>query len=269
MKRPLQSIARLALAAIFGAALFADHLAPAPYDFQFRDDLSARPSLRHPLGTDELGRDRMSRLLYGTRVSLLLAPAAAALAALIAGAAGLLAAWCGGWVDRAVTASADLFLSLPWMFLLLTVRAILPLDTTPLLSVTITFALLGVLGWAGPCRIARAGALAVRQADYVLLARAQGCSGFRLMAVHLLPNLRHVLLAQFWVSVPLFVLSEANLGLLGLGVGEPLPSWGGLLKELENYSAIATNPWMLAPAVLLVTVVALLHFVLPRQENLS
>ena len=93
--KPLRAVARFALAAVFLAALFADLFAPAPYDFQFRDQLSAAPSGSHPLGTDELGRDRMSRLLYGTRVSLLLAPAAAAIAALLAGIAGLFAAWFG------------------------------------------------------------------------------------------------------------------------------------------------------------------------------
>jgi ABC-type dipeptide/oligopeptide/nickel transport system permease subunit len=267
--RRLQHAARCLLAAIVLAALLADHLAPAPYDLQFRDQLSAVPTASHPLGTDELGRDRLSRLLHGTRISLVLASAAAMLASLVAAAMGLAAAWCGGWMDRAMTAAADLFLSLPWLFLLLAVRSLLPLDTTPLASVAITFTLLGLLGWAGGCRVARAGALAVRHADYVVLARAQGCSGFRLLAVHLLPNLRHVLLAQFWVSAPLFVLTEANLGLLGLGVSEPLPSWGGLLKELENYSAIAGNPWMLTPAILLVLVVTLLHLVMRREESLS
>jgi ABC-type dipeptide/oligopeptide/nickel transport system permease subunit len=267
--KTLRLAARLVLAAMVLVALFADFLAPSAYDFQFRDRLSATPSVDHPLGTDELGRDRLSRLLHGTRLSLLLASAASALAALLAGTAGLLAAWCGGWIDRVITASADLFLALPWMFLLLAVRALLPLETTPILSVAITFALLGVLGWAGPSRVARAGALAVRNADYVLMARAQGCARLRLFVVHLLPNLRHVMFAQFCISVPLFVLSEANLGLLGLGVSEPLPSWGGLLKELENYSAVAANPWMLAPAGLLVTVVAMMRLALPRGENLS
>lgn len=257
----------LALAAL--AALGADFLAPAPYDYQFRSELRVTPSARHPLGTDELGRDRFSRLLHGARISMLLATAAAALATLVAAVAGVTAAAFGGWIDRFITASSDLFLSLPWMLLLLAVRAALPLDVPPFASVMITFSMLGLLGWAGPCRVSRAGALAIRQSGYVLVARAQGCSGFRLLLVHMLPNLRHVMLAQFWVSVPLFILSEGTLGLLGLGVSEPLPSWGGLLKELESYSAIASNPWMLAPAVLLVAVVAMMHFVLPRQETFS
>ena len=153
------------------------------------------------------------------------------------------------------------------MLLLLAVRAALPLDVSPLASAVITFAMLGLLGWAGPCRVSRAGALAIRESSFVLVARAHGCSGFRLLMIHMLPNLWHVMLAQFWISVPLFILSEGTLGLLGLGVGEPLPSWGGLLKELESYSAIGSNPWMLAPAILLVAVVATMHFVLPRQET--
>ena len=90
-----------------------------------------------------------------------------------------------------------------------------------------------------------------------------------LLFVHLLPNLRPVFLAQFWTSIPLFILTEANLSLLGLGVMEPLPSWGVLLKELEDVSAIPRHPWILAPALLLLAVVSSLHIVLPRKEALA
>ena len=164
---------------------------------------------------------------------------------LIGGAAGYL----GGRWERLVTAVVDLFLSLPWLFLLLAVRALLPLNTSPVTSVMITFLLLGCLGWAAPARIIRAGARTLVNSDYLVQASASGISRWRLFWRHLLPNLQPILLAQFWISVPLFILSEANLGLLGLGVSEPLPSWGAMLRELENYSAILQNPWMLAPAV--------------------
>ncbi len=207
------------------------------------------PSAQFWLGTDELGRDRFARLLYGTRVSLLLAPGRGAafhsdLPGLIGGAAGYL----GGRWERMVTTGVDLFLSLPWLFLLLAVRALLPLNTSPVTSVAITFLLLGCLGWAAPARIIRAGTRTLVNSDYLVQASASGISRWRLFWRHLLPNLRPILLAQFWISVPLFILSEANLGLLGLGVSEPLPSWGALLRELENYSAVLQNPWMLAPA---------------------
>jgi peptide/nickel transport system permease protein len=252
-----------AVLASLGAGLFVHH----SYAEQSREFISAPPSAQFWLGTDELGRDRFARLLYGTRVSLLLAPAAALLSTLIAALIGGAAGYLSGRWERALTAGVDLFLSLPWLFLLLAVRALLPLNTSPLTSVVITFLLLGCLGWAGPARIIRAGTRTLVDSDYLVQAAASGVSRRRLFWRHLLPNLRPILLAQFWISVPLFILSEANLGLLGLGVSEPLPSWGVLLRELENYSAVLRNPWMLTPAVLLVLVVCCLQLLLGTEES--
>lgn len=254
------------LAIVALAALAAGLLAPS-YSQQFRDSISAPPSSRFPLGTDDLGRDRLARLLYGTRVSVLLAPAAALLSTLLAGLIGGTAGYLGGRWERIVTASIDLFLSLPWLFLLLAIRALLPLNTSPVASVTITFLLLGCLGWASPARIIRAGTRSLANSDFLLQARAAGTPSARLIWRHLLPNLRPMLAAQFWLSIPVFILSEANLGLLGLGISEPLPSWGALLRELENYSAVLQNPWMLAPAVLLVAVVSCLQLLLRTEDR--
>ena len=207
-------------------------------------------------------------MLYGTRVSLLLAPAAALLSTLLAALIGGLAGYLGGRWERYVTSGIDLFLSLPWLFLLLAARALLPLNTSPITSVAITFLLLGCLGWASPARIIRAGTRTLTNADYLVQARASGISGFRLFSRHLLPNLRPILLAQFWISIPVFILSEANLGLLGLGVSEPLPSWGAMLRELENYTAVLQNPWMLTPVALLVIVVGCLQVVLRTEDQI-
>ena len=265
--RAAQTIALVLLALVALASLAAGLIAPSSYAEQFRDSISAPPSARFLLGTDDLGRDRFARLLYGTRVSLLLAPAAALLSTLLAALIGGLAGYLGGRWERYVTAGIDLFLSLPWLFLLLAARALLPLNTSPITSVAITFLLLGCLGWATPARIIRAGTRTLVNADFLTQARASGISGVRLFWRHLLPNLRPILLAQFWISVPMFILSEANLGLLGLGVSEPLPSWGSMLRELENYTAVLQNPWMLAPVVLLVVVVACLQVVLRTEER--
>jgi ABC-type dipeptide/oligopeptide/nickel transport system permease subunit len=262
----VQKTALIALGVVTLASLAAGWITPSSYSEQFRDAISAAPSARFPLGTDELGRDRFARLLYGTRISLLLAPAAALLSTLIAAVLGGSAGYLGGRWERTVTSGIDLFLSLPWLFLLLAVRAVLPLNTSPTTSVLITFLLLGCLGWATPARIIRAGTRSLVNSDYLLQARAGGISPARLFWLHLVPNLRPILLAQFWVSVPVFILSEANLGLLGLGVSEPLPSWGSMLRELENYTAILENPWMLAPAVLLVAVVSLLQLLLRTED---
>jgi len=262
-----QKFALAVLTVAVAASLGAGFLAQSSYSEQFRDAISAPPSAHFWLGTDELGRDRFARLLYGTRVSLLLAPAAALLSTLIAALIGGAAGFLGGRWERLVTAGVDLFLSLPWLFLLLAVRALLPLNTSPVTSVMITFLLLGCLGWAAPARMIRAGTRTLVSSDFLVQASASGISRWRLFWRHLLPNLRPILLAQFWISIPLFILSEANLGLLGLGVAEPLPSWGAMLRDLENYSAILQNPWMLAPVVLLVTVVSCLQLLLRTEDR--
>lgn len=262
-----RKLAMVVLALAVAASLGAGFLTQHSYAEQSREFISAAPSAHFWLGTDELGRDRFSRLLYGTRISLLLAPAAALLATLIAAMMGGAAGYLGGRWERLLTTGVDLFLSLPWLFLLLAVRALLPLNTSPVTSVIITFLLLGCLGWAAPARMIRAGTRSLVNSDFLLQASACGISRWRLFWRHLLPNLRPILLAQFWISIPLFILSEANLGLLGLGVSEPLPSWGAMLRDLENYSAVLQNPWMLAPAVLLVAVVGCLQLLLRTEDS--
>jgi peptide/nickel transport system permease protein len=265
MKR-IRQVSLVLLLAIVAASLGADFLAPAGYAMQFREVPNSPPTHAHLLGTDALGRDRLARTLYGTRVSLLLAPAAALLTTLLAGIIGGFAGYVGGAWQRASMAFTDLFLSLPWLFLLITVRALLPLNVSPSSSVIVTFALLGMLGWAASARVVCAGAAGMRQSDFVLLARASGVKRRRLLLVHILPNLRPVLLAQFWLSIPVFILAEANLGILGLGVAEPLPSWGSLLRELEDFAAFSDGIWKLVPLLLLIVVVTSFQLLISRNE---
>jgi ABC-type dipeptide/oligopeptide/nickel transport system permease subunit len=142
----------------------------------------------------------------------------------------------------------------------------LPLNTSPFVSVAVTFSLLGLFGWAASARVLCAGAESLRNSEFILMARSAGISKWRLITVHVLPNLKPALLAQFWISIPVFILSEANLGILGLGVAEPLPSWGSLLRELEGLAGFATEVWKLAPLVLLVAVVSSFQLVLTSDE---
>jgi len=259
-------IAVCLLIALFVLVLFAGAFAPAPYAKQFRNDTDHSPSKQFPLGTDELGRDRLSRLLYGMRISLLLAPAAALISTALAAIIGGAGAYVGGAWDQATSMFIDLFLSLPWLFLLLTLRALLPLDIPAVTSVVVTFALLGILGWAASARIVAASVRSIRTSEFLLQARAAGCKPSRLLLRHVLPNVRPILLAQFLISVPLFILTEANLGMLGLGVTEPLPSWGNLLRELENYTALRHSPWLWVPLLSLMMVVSLFQFALGAEE---
>jgi peptide/nickel transport system permease protein len=254
---------------VAGVSLSANWLAPDGYARQYREEAGASPSRQHWLGTDEIGRDRFARVLYGTRISLLLAPAAALLSTFMAAFIGGLAGYLGGAWARLAMAVTDLFLAMPWLFLLITVRAMMPLNVSPMVSVLITFLLLGMLGWTSAARVLCATAASLRDSDFVRQARASGIRSARLFWIHVLPNLKPVLYAQFWISIPAFILSEANLGILGLGVAEPMPSWGSLLKELEGLISIGEEPWKFVPLVLLVIVVTSFQLVLSDHEQVA
>jgi peptide/nickel transport system permease protein len=264
-----RKLACAVLLVVLAISLASSWIAPGGYAKQDRDAAGASPSGEHWLGTDDIGRDRFARVLYGTRISLLLAPAAALVSTLLAALVGGLAGYLGGTWARAAMAVTDLFLSLPWLFLLITVRALLPLNVSPTFSVLVTFLLLGLLGWTAAARVLCASAGSLRSSDFVRQARASGIGRARLFWIHVLPNLKPVLYAQFWISIPAFILSEANLGILGLGVAEPLPSWGSLLRELEGLVSVGAEPWKFVPLVLLVIVVTSFQLVLSRQDEVA
>ncbi|HEY1338565.1 MAG TPA: ABC transporter permease [Bryobacteraceae bacterium] len=259
----LRLTAALVLSVVLLAALCPWALTRAPYDRQFRETPNAPVSRQFPLGTDDLGRDRLARLLYGTRVSLLAAPAAALLSTVLAAIAGGLAGFLGGWFDRVCSVVVDLMLSLPWLFLLIIVRAMLPLNVPGLISLLLTFGLIGLLGWPSAARVVRAGCASLRTSDLVIQARACGLPPGRVLWKYVLPNVRPILVAQFWASIPIYVLAEANLGLLGLGVADPLPSWGNLLRPLESGFAPDAAAW--APLALMLIVVGCLYAARPAE----
>src|SRR5204862_3788764 len=136
-------------------------------------------------------------------------------------------------------------------------------------SVLITFLILGLLGWAASARVLCTSAQSLRTSDFIVQARASGLHASRLFFVHVLPNLKPVLYAQFWISIPVFILSEANLGILGLGVAEPLPSWGSLLRELEGLVSMGEEPWKFVPLILLIVVVTSFQMVLSNREEVA
>ena len=260
----------LFLGVVVLAAMLARPLAGYGYDEQHRAEASLSPGNGHLLGTDELGRDRWSRLLHGARVSLLLAPAAAFLATAIAGLVGLAAGlarvrgW--RWAVHALTLTIDVFLGLPWLFLLLAVRAALPLNLGAAASLAITGLLMGLLGWPSAARLVRSSTLAAAGANCVLQAEAAGLPAWRVAWRHITPALMPLLKAQFLVAVPGFLHAEATLSLLGLGVAEPLPSLGNLLSELTSFPPVTQQPWLAAPAALLVAIVLALQCVVAKAQ---
>jgi len=235
------------------------------YATQHRDSIDAPPCWRFPLGTDDLGRDRLVRLFDATRISLLFAGAAAMGATLLAAFAGGVAGYAGGWFDQFVVRAIDLLLSLPSLFLLLATRAMMPLNASPVFSLVVTYALMSVLGWLTPARVIRASVRSSRQSEYVLQARAEGCPEGRILLRHILPNLRPILLAQFWTSIPVFILTEASLGFLGLSAGEPFPTWGSLLHELQN--PLLARPEAFAPIVAIALFVSYFKTITPWKGS--
>jgi peptide/nickel transport system permease protein len=259
LKKILRRAAIALLLTVVLCALCAPVLAPYDYGRQFRDFPNAPASHQFLMGTDDLGRDRFSRLLYATRVSILLAPAAALVSILLA---LLLSAISQG---RAISGLTTLCLSLPWIFLFIVLRSVLPLNTRPIASILLTFGLMGIAGWAWPARIFTASIRQIKQSGWLLQARASGISSARIATAHAWPHLRAIAIAQFRILVPAYILSEASLGLLGLGVAEPLPSWGNLLAELQHPGRVHDNPWLLAPLALLMLVMIALEALQPAR----
>jgi peptide/nickel transport system permease protein len=212
------------------------------------------PGAIHLMGTDEYGRDQLSRFLYGARVSLAAGILASAFTLLLAVILGGAAGFWGKWVDEVTMATTELFLAMPWLYAMLAVRAFLPLSTDPITSFLTLAVLIGIIGWAGPARIFRGIVLSGREHHYVLAARGFGASGLFILSRHLLPELKTSFLTQAGLLVPRFILAEITLSFLGLGVSEPVPSWGTMLAPLQHYSVLISAWWMWIPAVLLIPV---------------
>jgi peptide/nickel transport system permease protein len=206
------------------------------------------------MGTDGLGRDQFSRLLYGGQISLFAGLLAAALSLVWGTALGTIAGYYGKWVDEGFMRLAELFLALPWFYLLFAVRAFLPLHLAPSATFLLLVAVIGVVGWARPARLVRGIVLSARERNFVLAAKNFGASDFYLLRRHILPRAWGIVLTQAALLAPLYILAEVSLSFLGLGVGEPTPSWGNLLASLQQYYVLDSYWWMLLPAVTLVPI---------------
>jgi len=206
----------------------------------------------HLLGTDGYGRDLFSRLLYGGQISLLSGWLAAALALFFGLAMGGAAGFWGGWTDDLLMRFAELFLALPWLYLLFALRAFLPLAVSPLQAFFLIVGVIGTVGWARPARLVRGVVLSAKERDFVRAACGFGASEVYVLRRHVLPQTSSVLLTQAAILVPQYVLAEVTLSFLGLGVPEPAPSWGNLLASLQQYSVLSSYWWMCLPAVVMV-----------------
>jgi peptide/nickel transport system permease protein len=204
------------------------------------------------LGSDAYGRDQLSRILYGGQISILAGLLGAGLTLAIGMLIGATAGYYGGWRDGLLMRVAELFVALPWLYLLFALRAFLPLSVSPLQAFFLIIVVIGAVGWARPARLVRGVVLSAKERDYVRAARGFGAADGYLLRRHILPETANVILTQAAILVPQFVLAEMTLSFLGLGVPEPVPSWGSLLASLQQYSVLVSYWWMYLPALAVV-----------------
>jgi peptide/nickel transport system permease protein len=211
-----------------------------------------RPARIMILGTDDFGRDEFSRDLFGGQISLAAGLLATSITLILAAIVGTVSGFYGGWIDEILMGASEVFLSLPWLYFLIGVRAFLPLHISPVETFVLLVVVIGMIGWARPARLVRGVVLSARIRNYVTAARGFGASDIYLLWRHILPETFGVLLTQAALLIPLYIAAEATLSFFGLGVSEPVPSWGNMLATLQHYNVLVSYGWLLAPAGALV-----------------
>ncbi len=245
----------LAICTLF---LFSALFAPAisPHD-PFAQDLSGSlksPSVTHILGQDKLGRDILSRTLYGSRVSLVAGVAAVTISLLVGVLIGGLSGFLGGTVDRVVIMVSDIFLAFPGILLAIGMAAVLG---PGLKNVIIA---LSIIGWVGYARIVRGQIMKLRESEFVMAAKASGCPTGRILMRHLLPNSLSPIIIEATFGVARAIVAEAGLSFLGLGVQAPLPSWGSMINEGRFFLFVAPH-LTTVPGVAIMLLVFSINFV--------
>jgi len=241
LRHPTVVASALVLATVVFVAIAAPLIAPYdPYEQHLEARLGspmwAGGSFAHPFGTDQLGRDVLSRLMYGARVSIAIGVMAVLVSGVLGVAAGVTAGFYGGIVDELLMRLADLRLALPFVLLVISVIAVFGPSLTNLIVI------LGLTGWVPYAKIVRAEALSMREREFIVAARAVGARNTRLMFKHILPNTVAAAIVIGSLELANIIVVEASLSFLGLGVQAPTPSWGNMLGEARDY--LMSNFWL-------------------------
>ncbi len=244
-------ICGVVLVALLLMAIFAPWIAPYP-PLKYHPAIAAQPpSLAHWFGTDALGRDQLSRVIYGARISLSVGAGAILLGGLVGAFLGILGGYARGWLDQIITIIVDALLAFPSLILALAIAAALGSGIT---NVVIALAVVRIPLYA---RLARGQTLQVRALDYVTAARAVGTPAWRILLRHIFPNIFSPLLVQATLSISFAILDESVLSFLGLGAQPPTPEWGTMISDAQPYLTGATDSWMILGPALAITITVL------------
>ncbi|MEJ2535691.1 MAG: ABC transporter permease [Calditrichia bacterium] len=229
LKNPLGVLGLVIVILTIFLAIFADVIAPySPYQQNITESLNP-PSVQHWLGQDDLGRDILSRIIFGARISLLVGFITVSVSAILGSVIGAIAGYFGGWIDEVLMRITDILLAFPGILLAIAIMAILG----PSLNNVIIA--LCIVGWKSYARLVRGEILKEKEKEYIQATKALGYSHFRIISFHLIPNTLNSVLVMATLGVASMIISEAGLSFLGLGTQPPIPSWGGMLSEGRQY----------------------------------
>ncbi len=212
------------------------------------------------LGTDKLGRDMFSRIIYGARISITIGLIGIAVSFFLGITIGGLAGYYGGWVDIVVQRIIEVLQSIPSIPLWMALAAILPVTWSPILVYFGITVILGLLDWTGLARAVRSKLFSLREEDYVLASQLMGAKPRRIILRHLIPGFMSHLIASATITIPAMILGETALSFLGLGLRPPVTSWGVLLNEAQNINVIVLYPWLILPVVPVILVILAFNF---------
>jgi len=262
-RRHRMALAGFVLIAVFAlAAAEVGNVSPYNPEKSDLDNRLAAPSWPHPMGTDDLGRDLLTRIFYGGRVSLTIGVAAMALAVTIGTVVGALAGYYGGWVDNVLMRFTDLVLSFPPLFVLILLTLVLRSVPVPVLrgGVLAIVLVIAALSWMTVARLVRAAFLSLREVTFVEAARGVGAGSGRLMFRHILPNSVSPIIVAATLRVASSIITESGLSFLGFGVQPPTPTWGNMLQAAQDQ--MTTAPWTaIYPGLMIFLTVIAINFI--------